>query len=91
MVHLAPTKQTYRAHDVAEVMFNTVYKLHGMPSHLVSDRDTLFTSTFWQKLNELAGVELHMSTSFHPQSDGTTERANRTITQMLHQCVSPHQ
>jgi len=91
MVHLAPTKQTYRARDIAEVMFNLIYKLHGMPSNIVSDRDSLFTSTFWQKLHELTGVELRMSTSFHPQSDGATERANRTITQMLRQCVSPHQ
>jgi hypothetical protein len=79
MVHLAPTKQTYHTKDVAEVMFNSVYKLHGMPSHIVSDRDTLFTSTFWQKLNELMGTKLRMSTSFHPQTDGITERANRTI------------
>jgi hypothetical protein len=91
MVHLAPTKQTYRAKDVAEVLFNTVYKLHGMPAHIVSDRDTLFTSTFWKELNSLTGTELRMSTSFHPQSDGATERANRTITQMLRQCVAPNQ
>jgi len=77
--------------DIAEVMFNRVYKHHGMPAHIVSDRDTLFTSTFWKKLNDLTGVELRMSPSFHPQSDGATERANRTMTQMLRQCVSPHQ
>lgn len=91
MVHLAPTKQTYRAKDVAEVMFNLVYKHHGMPSNIVSDRDTLFTSTFWQRLHQLTGVELRMSTSFHPQTDGATERANRTITQMLRQIVLPNQ
>jgi len=72
-------------------MFNSVYKLHGMPSRIVSDRDTLFTSMFWQKLNELTGTELQMSTSFHPQTDGITERANQTITQMLRQCVAPDQ
>lgn len=91
MVHLAATKQTYRAKDIAEVMFHLVYKLHGMPTNIVSDRDTLFTSMFWQRLNQLAGVELRMSTSFHPQSDGATERANRTMVQMLRSLVSPHQ
>lgn len=91
MVHLIPTKQTYRARDIAEVFFDRVYKLHGMPRNIVSDRDTLFTSTFWRKLNELTGTELRMSSSFHPQSDGATERANRTITQMLRQCISPDQ
>ena len=91
LVHLIPTKQTYRAKDVAEVMFDRVYKHHGMPKHIVSDRDSLFTSTFWRRLNELTGTELRMSSSFHPQSDGATERANRTITQMLRQCVAPDQ
>lgn len=66
MVHLATTKQTYRAKDIAKVMFNLVYKHHGIPSNIVSDRDTLFTSTFWQRFHQLTGVELRMSTSFHP-------------------------
>lgn len=58
MVHLAPTKQMYRARDIGKVMFHHVYKLHGMPHHIVSDKDTLFTSTFWQRLHQLTGVEL---------------------------------
>lgn len=91
MVHLVATKQTYRARDIAEVMFDRVYKLHGMPRAIVSDRDTLFTSTFWDKLNELTGIQLRMSTSFHPQSDGASERANRTMNQMLRMCVSEDQ
>jgi len=91
MVHLIPSKQTYRAKDVAEILFDRVYKHHGMPSHIVSDRDSLFTSTFWRTLHELTRVELRMSSSFHPQSDGATERANRTVTQMLRQCIAPHQ
>ena len=91
MVHLIPTKQTYRAKDIAEVMFDRVYKLHGMPRNIISDRDSLFTSTFWTKLNELTRSELRMSSSFHPQTDGITERANRTITQMLRSCISPNQ
>lgn len=91
MIHLVPTKQTYHAKDIAEVLFDRVYKHHGMPAHIVSDRDSLFTSTFWKTLNSLTGVELRMSSSFHPQTDGATKRANRTITQMLRQCVAPHQ
>ena len=65
-----------RAKDVAEVMFDHVYKHHGMPRHIVSDRDSLFTSVFWNRLNELTGTELCMSSSFHPQTDGMTEHAN---------------
>jgi hypothetical protein len=91
MVHLVPTRQTYKAADIAEVIFDCVYKLHGLPERIISDRDSLFTSHFWKRLNALAGIMLHMSSAFHPQTDGATERANRTMTQMLRQCVSPKQ
>ena len=91
MVHLVATKQTYRAVDMAEVIFDTIFKLHGLPERIISDRDSLFTSHFWKKLHSLLNIELRMSSAFHPQTDGATERANKTMTQMLRQCVSPNQ
>ncbi|KAL7284480.1 hypothetical protein ACG7TL_001771 [Trametes sanguinea] len=91
MVHLVPTKQTYGAREMAELVFDHVYKLHGLPEQIISDRDTLFTSTFWCKLHDLLGTELRLSSAYHPQTDGVTERANRTMTQMLRQCVQPDQ
>ena len=91
MVHLIPTRQTYKATDMAEVIFDTVFKLHGLPERIISDRDSLFTSHFWKKLHALLNIELRLSSAFHPQTDGATERANRTMTQMLRQCVSPKQ
>ena len=91
MVHLVPSVQTYRARDIAELMFDTVYKLHGIPRKIVSDRDSLFTGQFWEQLNKLVGVDLRRSSAYHPQSDGLTERTNRTLGQMLRQCVSPNQ
>lgn len=91
MVHLVPSRQDYKARDMAELVFAEVYRLHGLPKSIVSDRDTLFTSAFWTHLHRLIGVELKMSSAYHPQTDGATERANRTITQMLRQCVKPDQ
>ncbi|KAF7371586.1 Transcription factor [Mycena venus] len=91
MVHLVPTKQTYRAKDIAELVFEHVYSKHGLPRAIVSDRNSLFTSIFWDKLHALIGTELKMSSSFHPQTDGATERANRTMVQMLRSCIAPHQ
>ena len=91
MIHLVPTKQTYRATDIAELMFKNVYKLHRLPEWIISDRDSLFTSKFWRKLHKLLGTELRMSSAFHPQTDGAMERANCTITQMIRQCVKPDQ
>jgi hypothetical protein len=91
MVHLVPSRQDIRAREVAELVFEHVYKHHGLPRSIVSDRDALFTSQFWVHLHALMGVDLKMSSAFHPQTDGATERANRTITQMLRQCVSNDQ
>ncbi len=81
MVHLVPTRQTYGARQIAEVIFDTVYKLHGLPERIISDRDSLFTSTFWQRLHELLGVELRLSSAYHPANrrrNGTRQPDNDT-------------
>jgi hypothetical protein len=91
MVHLIPSREDYKAPQVAEMMFDHVYKHHGLPKSIVSDRDVLFTSTFWKHLHELVGTKLKMSSAYHPQTDGSTERANKTVTQMLRQCIDPKQ
>ncbi|CAA7270581.1 unnamed protein product [Cyclocybe aegerita] len=91
MVHLVPSRINYTSKQIAELMFEEVYKLHGLPKHIISDRDVLFTSTLWSHLNKLIGTQLRMSSAYHPQMDGSTERANRTITQMLRQCINAKQ
>ena len=91
MVHLVPLRINYNANQVAELVFSEVYCLHGLPKKIISDRDVLFTSRFWQRLNQLIGVRTHMSTVYHPESDGATERTNRTITQMICSCISKDQ
>ncbi|KAF8695684.1 hypothetical protein RHS03_07957, partial [Rhizoctonia solani] len=87
MTHLMPMRQTYKARDLAELLFNYVYKLHGMPEAIVSDRDSLFTSQLWTGLHEMTGTSLRMSSAYHPQSDGTVERANRTWVSLLRVCI----
>lgn len=64
--HFIPLGHPYIAHSVAHVFFDEVVRLHGIPSSIVSDRDPVFTSTFWQELFRLSGVELHLSSAFHP-------------------------
>ena len=91
MVHLIPSRINYNASQLAELMFENIYKTHGLPKNIVSDRDVLFTSVFWSRLHQLIGTKLRMSSAYHPQSDGATERANRTVTQMLRQCVHENQ
>jgi transposase InsO family protein len=84
-VHFVPSKTTDTASDVARLFFDNVFRLHGMPTTIVSDRDTKFTSRFWRELHRLLDVKLAMSTAFHPQTDGQTERANQTLEEIL-QC-----
>jgi transposase InsO family protein len=91
MVHLIPSQQDYNAQQVADLMFEQIYKLHGVPKNIISDRDSLFTSVFWKHLHQLVGTKLRMSSAYHPQSDGATERANKTLTQMLCQCMDARQ
>ncbi len=88
MVHLVPSRTNYKASQVTELVFSEVYKHHGLLKNIVSDRDVIFTSNFWRHLHKLIGVNLHMSSMYHPKSDGSTECANRMITQMIRNCIS---
>ena len=64
---------------VAETFFKEVVRLHGILKSIVSDRDPLFMSKLWQELFRSQGIELHMSSSYHPQSDGQTKVVNRCL------------
>jgi hypothetical protein len=83
MVHLTAVPSSITAERSAEVFVDTVFRLHGMPSELISDRDIRFTATFWQHVFSILGTRLRMSTADHPQTDGQTERANRILEEIL--------
>jgi hypothetical protein len=91
MVHLIPTNSSISASGVAALFLANVVKLHGLPDSIVSDRDPRFTSRFWREIHRLLDVQLLMSTAYHPETDGATERANRTVTQILRSLVSADQ
>jgi len=91
MVHFQAMKTEDTAPEVAKILFDTVFRLHGMPEVIVSDRDAKFTSLFWKALFKCMGTKLAMSTAFHPQTDGQTERNNRTLEQMLRNFVNYRQ
>lgn len=65
--------------DIAKLFMEHVFKLHGMPEDIVSNRDPIFTSKLWQELFSMHGVTLSTSTAYHPQSDGKTEAVNRCL------------
>ena len=62
---------------------DTIFRLHGLPRELISDRDPRFTADFWQSVFQLIGKRLKMCTSDHPETDGQTERANRVLEKIL--------
>jgi hypothetical protein len=64
---------------VAQVFLDQIFKLHGMPTSIVSNHDTTFTSTFWKELFKLQGTQLNMSTTYHPQSDDQTKLVNKCL------------
>ena len=90
--HFVPLKHPFTAAIVAKVFMQQVYRLHGLPLAIVSDRDRIFTSQLWKSLFSLAGVSLNMSSAYHPQSDGQTERVNQCMETFLrcfvHACPS---
>lgn len=91
MVRLIPcTKQT-DAEEAARLVQQHVWSLFGTPTRVVSDRDPRFQSTFWQTLMRLIRTKLNMSTSFHPETDGQTERAHRVIEEILRHYVREDQ
>jgi hypothetical protein len=91
--HFIPIKHPYTAQSVAKAVFEQVVRLHGFPCSIVSDRDRVFTSNFWAELFGIVGTKLAMSSAYHPQTDGQTERVNQRLEMYLRCAVhsSPKQ
>ena len=82
-IHLGMLPSNYSALMMASLFLDIVVKLHGLPRSLVSDRDPLFVSRFWQELFWASGTQLRMISPYHPQSDGQTKVLNQIIEQYL--------
>lgn len=82
-MHFVPSNDSDRATDTAEMFFNEIIRLHGLPDAIISDRDHRFTSQFWRRLMDLCDVNVRMSSSQHPQTDGLYEVMNRIVENYL--------
>ena len=91
MVHYEPVKVTIDAPGLAEVIIDVVVRHHGLPDSIVSDRGSVFTSKFWSSLCYFLGIKRRLSTAFHPQTDGQTERQNSTMEAYLRAFVNYEQ
>jgi hypothetical protein len=83
MAHFLQCKEIVTAEETATLFLQAVYRLHGLPRVLVSDRDTKFVSGFWQTLWRRLGTRLNMSSSRHSETCGLRERVNNTFQQLL--------
>jgi len=69
----------YTTKEVDELFIKEIVRLHGFPASIVSDKDRLFMSLFWKELFKTAGTQLKLSSAYHPQTDGQTEVANKSL------------
>ncbi|PRQ60730.1 putative nucleotidyltransferase, Ribonuclease H [Rosa chinensis] len=81
--HFIPVSHPYTATHIAEAFMKEVFRLHGMPKSIVSDRDPIFISHFWEAFFKLQGTTLCRSSAYHPQTDGQTEVVNRSLEHYL--------
>ncbi|GAB2275504.1 hypothetical protein Dimus_039135 [Dionaea muscipula] len=85
--HFMAIRHPYTTSLVAEVFFDNILRLHGIPASIISDRDSIFTSLFWHELFRRQGIQLNQSIAYHLQTDGQTEVVNRTL-EMYLRCFS---
>jgi hypothetical protein len=85
--HFIPVKSTFKTINIAEIFMKEIFRLHGIPKMVISDRDVKFTSAFWKEFFAGLNTNLNFSTSYHLQTDGQTERTNQIIEDMLRMYV----
>nr|GEU65084.1 putative reverse transcriptase domain-containing protein [Tanacetum cinerariifolium] len=84
--HFLPMHEDYKMERLARLYLNEIVARHGVPILIISDRDNQFTSRFWQSMQEALGTRLDMSTAYHPQTDGQSERTIQTLEDILRAC-----
>ena len=77
--HFFALQHPFTLTSTCQIFLDHIFKLHGMPTSIILDRDPTFTSKFWQELFKLQGTQLKMSTSYHPQTDGSTKAFNKCL------------
>ncbi|GJY16286.1 putative reverse transcriptase domain-containing protein [Tanacetum coccineum] len=85
--HFLPMREDYKIERLSRLYLNEIVARHGVPISIISDHDSWFTSRFWQSMQEALGTRLDMSTDYHPQIDGQSERTIQTLEDMLKACV----
>jgi transposase InsO family protein len=87
VTHFISVNTTYSGPQLAELYMSRIVCLHGVPRKIVSNKGTQFTSKFWERLHETLDTPLYFSSTYHPQTDGQTERVNQILEGMLRACA----
>lgn len=90
MAHFLPCKESITAKETAVMFIKNIFKLHGFPEKIISDRGPQFISKFWSAVFESAGAKVKLTSAFHPQANGQTERTNQSLEQYL-RCFINHE
>ena len=85
--HFIPINIKFSLEKLTSLYISEIVRLHGVPSSIVFDRDPRFTSRFWESLNKALGTKLKLSSTYHPQNDGQTERTIKLLKDLLRACV----
>jgi len=91
MVHFIPTTEKTSAKELARLFRNNVWKLHGLPESIISDRGPQFAAGLIRELNEILGIKSKLLMVFHPQTNGQTERVNQELEQYLRMFIDYRQ
>lgn len=91
LAHFVPGSTTNTASDLARQFCNNVFRLHGLPDHIISDCGTTFASALWKEFSSLLGINLQFSTAFPPQMDGQTDHTNQAVKHCLRSFTNYHQ
>ena len=91
MAHFIPTTEKTSAKGLAQLFRDNIWKLHGLPDSMISDRGPQFAAGIMKELNRMLGIETKLSTAFHPQTDGQTERMNQELEQYLQMFIDHRQ
>ena len=87
LAHFLAIKTFFHAKQLADLYIKEIMQLHGIPLLIISAQHTKFASKFWHRFQSAIGTELRLSTTFHPQTDGQSERTIQTLEDMLWACA----
>ena len=85
--HFLPINIRFSLEKLAHLYIKEIIKLHGVPSSIISDRDPRFTSRFWDNLQKSLGTKVRLSSAYHPQTDGQSERTIQSLEDLLRACI----